>query len=93
MYYSTQLLTRKGPLSKMWLAGTMIKKMSKQAIVSSDLVRPFSTRSSAVFHAHFKLKNAHIPLLLASFPLGFHPFITVFPPHHHLQLSQFFFFR
>ncbi len=39
MYYSTQLLTRKGPLSKMWLAGTMIKKMSKQAIVTSDLVR------------------------------------------------------
>eukprot|EP01083_Nonionella_stella_P074686 202685_1 len=37
MYYAHQLFVKKGALAKIWLAGTLFKKLSKSAILTSDV--------------------------------------------------------
>ena len=37
MYYATELFIKKGALGKLWLAGTLFKKLSKKAILESDI--------------------------------------------------------
>jgi len=37
MYYATELFIKKGALGKIWLAGTIFKKLTKKAILESDI--------------------------------------------------------
>ena len=37
MFYSHELLSKRGPLGTIWLAGVYLRKLSKQAVLSSDL--------------------------------------------------------
>jgi len=39
MYYSTDLFVKKGPLGKVWLAGTMMRKLNKTHIMGTDIVK------------------------------------------------------
>jgi hypothetical protein len=38
MFYSTNILTKKGPLGKIWLAAHFDKKLTKTQIFSTDIV-------------------------------------------------------
>jgi cohesin complex subunit SCC1 len=38
MFYSTNILTKKGPLGKIWLAAHFDKKLTKQQIFQTDIV-------------------------------------------------------
>ena len=37
MFYSHELLSKRGPLGTIWLAGVYLRKLSKHAVLSSDL--------------------------------------------------------
>lgn len=37
MFYSRELLSRRGPLGTIWLAGNYLRKVSKQQILASDI--------------------------------------------------------
>ena len=39
MFYSRELLSKRGPLGTIWLAGSYLRKLTKATILSSNLVQ------------------------------------------------------
>ena len=43
MFYSRELLSKRGPLGTIWLAGSYLRKLSKATINSSNITQMCST--------------------------------------------------
>jgi hypothetical protein len=37
MYYAKELFVKRGPLSTLWLAGSLLRKVTKQQILQADV--------------------------------------------------------
>jgi cohesin complex subunit SCC1 len=48
MFYSQVLLSKKGPLAKIWLAAHWDRKLTKQAIASTDIKAVVEQRESTL---------------------------------------------
>jgi len=55
MFYSTQVLARKGPLGVVWLAAHMDSKLKKNNVFEANLVGSVGKYSSRCFEIEIKL--------------------------------------